>query len=258
MAKKRVQVEKLQPSARLQAIARPVETYVRPSRVQPVESGLSAFVKEIAPAVQSLADIEKQKVLKKNREIEKGNARKKAFDAQLLAGRALREAQQDFNTSSLEYMDLTEEQLADRRQGIMQPYFDRVAESGDEELITAFTQDIQVGNLDFLNRFYDPYKIGYDKDKQLNTVGTELIAISDNPDNAKAVNEAGVTVASQQINNLLTNFQKVNGIPWREINEYVLKIATERAASNGRDALYNWLEKNNILGVARYQDTVRC
>ena len=59
----RKQVERLRPSARLQAVARPVETYVRPAEQPAPKSGLGEFIRAIAPAAEDLAQIEKHKQL---------------------------------------------------------------------------------------------------------------------------------------------------------------------------------------------------
>ena len=88
----RKQVERLRPSARLQAVARPVETYVRPAEQPVAKSGLGEFIRAIAPAAEDLAQIEKQKQLKLQREAEQGIASARTFDAKLGVGQALRAA----------------------------------------------------------------------------------------------------------------------------------------------------------------------
>ena len=50
-------VERLRPSARLQAVARPVETYVRPAEQPEARTGLGEFISAIAPAAQPMAEI---------------------------------------------------------------------------------------------------------------------------------------------------------------------------------------------------------
>lgn len=265
MAERRVPVERLRPSARLQAVARPVETYVRPAETPVQESELGAFVRAVAPAAQTLAELQKQEALKKNREIERGNASRRAFDAKLGAGRALREAYQDFADNESQYLNLSSEEIAARRQDIMQPYFDKVAASGDDILVEAFAQDIQLGNLNWFTQNYDPAKARYDLDNQLNDVFTEIIAIQDNPDNnAPAFDDPFAdqskpvpSIADQHIGLMLKEFQKVNNIPWPVINEYALKLVTNQAVTQGRTALYKYLESEGQLNVARFQDTVK-
>lgn len=265
MAKKRVQVERLRPSARLQTVARPVETYVRPAEVQVGESELGAFVRAIAPGMKTLADVQRQEALKKNREIERGNASSRAFDAKLGAGKALREAHNDWVLNSDEYMTLTPEEITKRRQDIMQPYFDQVSESGDELLAEAFNQDIQVGNLNWYSTKYDPEKIKYDTTRVLQETFTEINAILADPANQQPAfddpyadpNKEVPSIAYQQIDLMLKELQKVKGIAWKDINAYAIKQAREQAGTSGRTALYRWLEKNNQLNVSEYADDVR-
>ena len=265
MAKKRVQVERLRPSARLQTVARPVETYVRPAEVQVGESELGAFVRAISPGMKMLADVQRQEALKKNREIERGNASSRAFDAKIGAGRALREADNDFILNSEEYMTLTPEEVTARRQEIMQPFFDQVEQSGDELLLEAFTQDIQVGNLNWYSKSYDPEKISHETTRVLQDTFTEVNAIMANPANSAPAfddpyadpNKEVPSIAYQQIDLLLKDLQKVKGIQWKDINAYAIKLAREQASTSGRTALYEWLKNNNQLGVSEYADDVR-
>ena len=128
MAERRVQVERLRPSARLQAVARPVETYVRPA-AQPVgESDLGAFISAIAPAAETLAKVEREKQLKLQREAERGIASARAFDAKLGAGKALRAAYEDFAdpANSEAYLSMSMEEVRDKRAELMQPFLDKV------------------------------------------------------------------------------------------------------------------------------------
>lgn len=248
----RKQVERLRPSARLQAVARPVETYVRPAEQPAAKSGLGEFIRAIAPAAEDLAQIEKQKQLKLQREAEQGIASARAFDAKLGAGKALRAAYEDYadpnNTEA--YLNMTPEQVRDKRAEIMQPFFQKVQDSGDEKLALAFQQDIELGNLDFFTKNYDPQKRELDLNNSLNEVFTEVLAIEDNPMLSNDLKD-------KAIDELLKTYQATSGTPFNIINEYALKVTANRVSQNGRNSLYRWLDKANQLDVPKYQDTVR-
>ena len=252
MAERRVQVERLRPSAKLQAVARPVETYVRPAE-QPVgQSDLGAFISAIAPAAETMAKLEREKQLKLQREAERGIASARAFDAKLGASKALRAAYDDFaNPANSEtYLNMTTEEVRDKRAEIMQPFFDKVQQSGDDKLALAFQQDIELGNLDFFTKVYDPEKRKFDLNNSLSEVFTEVLAIQNNPmldDDLKL----------RATDELLKTYQKSTGTPWNAINQYAVSTTANRVTQDGRTALYKWLEKEGQLGVAKYQDTVR-
>ena len=252
MAERRVQVERLRPSARLQAVARPVETYVRPAD-QPVgESDLSSFISAIAPATEQLAKVEREKQLKLQREAEKGITSARAFDAQLGAGKALRAAFADYadpaNTEA--YLNMTPEQVRDKRAEIMQPFLDKVQQSGDDKLALAFQQDIELGNLDFFAKSYDPLKREFDLNNSLDEVFTEVLAIQDNPMLSDDLKDTAT-------DNLLRTYNKTTGTPWNAINKYAIATTANRVSQDGRTSLYRWLDKEGQLGVSKYQDTVR-
>lgn len=252
MAERRVQVERLRPSARLQAVARPVETYVRPA-AQPVgESDLGAFISAIAPAAETLAKVEREKQLKLQREAERGIASARAFDAKLGAGKALRAAYEDFAdpANSEAYLSMSMEEVRDKRAELMQPFLDKVQQSGDDLLATAFQQDIELGNIDFFTKVYDPAKREFDINNSLNEVFTEVLAIQDNP----MLDDALKLKATDE---LLQTYQTTTGTPWNAINQYAINTTANRVSQDGRTALYQWLDKENQLGVAKYQDTVR-
>jgi len=248
----RKQVERLRPSARLQAVARPVETYVRPAAQPEATTGLGEFISAIAPAAKTLAQIEKEKQLKLQREAERGIAAARAFDARLGAGKALRAAYEDFNDPANQeaYLNMTDEQVRDKRAEIMQPFFDKVQQSGDDKLALAFQQDIEVGNLDFFTKSYDPLKSQFDLNNSLNEVFTEVLAIQDNP-------MLDDSLKDKATDNLLKTYQAATGTPWNAINEYAVKTTANRVSQDGRTSLYRWLKKEGQLGVSKYQDTVR-
>ncbi len=269
MAQTRVPVERMRPSARLQPTARSVETYVRPPELPEQESELGAFIRAVAPAVETVAKLEYEKKVKQKREVEKGIASARAFDARLGASQALSAAFDDFAdpANTQEYLEMTPEKVRDRRAAIMQPFIDKVAQSGDEQLAQAFQQDLELGNLTFFTQSFNPKQREYQLNNKLDEVFTEALAINNRqmmlPTNQFAV-QASPTQLQQRIqqlrdeatDELLTTFQSAYDIPWDTINAYAVEIARNTVGDTGRNNIYRWLDRSKQLGVSKYSKDV--
>ena len=266
MAQTRVPVERMRPSARLQPTARPVETYVRPPELPEQESELGAFIRAVAPAVETVAKLEYEKKVKQKREVEKGIASARAFDARLGASQALSAAFDDFAdpANTQEYLEMTPEEVRDRRAAIMQPYIDKVAQSGDEQLAQAFQQDLELGNLTFFTQSFNPKQREYQLNNKLDEVFTEALAINNRqmmlPTNQFAV-QASISELQQKARDdatdeLFSKFQAAYGIPWDTINAYAVEIARNTVGDTGRNNIYRWLDRNQQLGVSKYSKDV--
>ena len=77
MARQRVQVGDIQTPTQVTPTARTVETYVAPVAPDFKPSALAQFVKGISPAIETISDIEREKQVKRQIEIENGNKKKK-------------------------------------------------------------------------------------------------------------------------------------------------------------------------------------
>ena len=249
MAEKRVQVERLRPSARLQAVARPVETYVR-QQSQYQESELSQFVKAVSPAMQTLAEVERQEQLKLQREAEKGIASKRAFQAKLSTGKALREALNDYVENEEDYYQLSTEEVTARREEIFAPYIDAAMTSGDADLITAIQQDLQLGNLDFFGRYYDKGKYEYTITNEMTDLFNEIGYIDRN---FSMPNE----LKDQAIDELINGYQATSGTNWNDINGFAFGLAANQVGTEGRNGIYRWLDRSKQLNNTRFSETKR-
>jgi hypothetical protein len=269
MAQRRVPVERMRSSTALQTVAAPVETYVRPPELPEQESELGAFIRAVAPAVETVAKLEYEKKVKQKREVEKGIASARAFDARLGASQALSAAFDDFAdpANTQEYLEMTPEKVRDRRAAIMQPFIDKVAQSGDEQLAQAFQQDLELGNLTFFTQSFNPKQREYQLNNKLDEVFTEALAINNRqmmlPTNQFAV-QASPTQLQQRIqqlrdeatDELLTTFQSAYDIPWDTINAYAVEIARNTVGDTGRNNIYRWLDRSKQLGVSKYSKDV--
>ena len=272
----RKQVERLRPSARLQAVARPVETYVRPAEQPAPKSGLGEFIRAIAPAAETLAQVEKQKQLKLQREAEQGIASERTFSAKLSVGAALRQAREDYRNNEPDYLEMSEEEITARRAEIMQPFLQKAQDSGDDLLFQAVKGNIEMGNLAWFETTYDPAKFKHTFNKNMGTVGDEVIGISedigygtagfedeDGDPALQANRQFSLDLQKKNIDEIVRQASQAYGYSQSMINDYVMEsIIAPRVRENGRDAAYQWAtsvigNKGDLTKVSRYQKLVK-
>ena len=272
----RKQVERLRPSARLQAVARPVETYVRPAEQPAPKSGLGEFIRAIAPAAETLAQVEKQKQLKLQREAEQGIASARTFDAKIGVSTALRQAREDYRNNESDYLEMTEEEVAARRAEIMQPFLQQAQDSGDDLLFQAVKGNIEMGNLAWFESTYDPAKFKHNFNINMGTVGDEVIGISedigygtkdfeeeDGDPTLQANRQFSLDLQKKNIDEIVRQASQAYGYSQSMINDYVMEsIIAPRVRENGRDAAYQWAtsvigNKGDLTKVSRYQKLVK-
>ena len=272
----RKQVERLRPSARLQAVARPVETYVRPAEQPAPKSGLGEFIRAIAPAAETLAQVEKQKQLKLQREAEQGIASERTFAAKLSVGAALRQAREDYRNNEPDYLEMSEEEITARRAEIMQPFLQKAQDSGDDLLFQAVKGNIEMGNLAWFETTYDPAKFKHTFNKNMGTVGDEVIGISedigygtkdfedeDGDPALQANRQFSLDLQKKNIDEIVKQAAQAYGYSQSMVNDYVMEnIIAPRVRTNGRDAAYQWAtsvigNKGDLTKVSRYQKLVK-
>ena len=272
----RKQVERLRPSAKLQAVARPVETYVRPAEQPAPKSGLGEFIRAIAPAAETLAKVEKQKQLKLQREAEQGIASARTFDAKIGVSTALRQAREDYRNNETDYLEMSEEEVAARRAEIMQPFLQKAQDSGDDLLFQAVKGNIEMGNLAWFESTYDPAKFKHNFNINMSTVGDEVIGISDDIGYGtkdfededgdpllQANRQFSLDLQKKNINDIVKQASQAYGYSQSMVNDYVMEnIIAPRVRTNGRDAAYQWAtsvigDKGDLTKVSRYQKIVR-
>jgi len=267
----RKQVERLRPSARLQAVARPVETYVRPAEQPAPRSGLGEFIRAIAPAAETLAQVEKQKQLKLQREAEQGIASERTFAAKLSVGAALRQAREDYRNNEPDYLEMSEEEITTRRAEIMQPFLQQAQDSGDDLLFQAVKGNIEMGNLAWFETTYDPAKFKHNFNINMGKVGDEVIGITsdigygtagfedEDGDPALAANrQFSRDLQKKNIDEIVRQASQAYGYSQSMVNDYVMdNVVFPRVKENGRDAAYEWAKERDLFNVSRYQKQVK-
>ena len=244
MAQRRVPVERLRSTTRLQAVAAPVETYVRPAELPAQESELGAFVRAVAPAVETVAKLEQEKQLKQKREAERGIAAARTLDARLGLGKIQRELNQDYIDNQSFYLTASDEEITERRQELSSPLLEQAQASGDDLLVTALQGDLEVANLKFFGETLDPARSAQNEAKVLSDLGTEIHALSaaTNPNDQEAM-----AAAVQQIDALVLATHNATGLPKNVLNSHIYNnFYLPDAASQGRNATHAWLESRSI------------
>lgn len=255
----RKQVERLRPSARLQAVARPVETYVRPAEQPAPKTGLGEFIRAIAPAAKDLAQLEKQKQLKLQREAEQGIASARTMDAKLGVSSALRAAQKDFINNEPDYLEMSDEQVAARRAEIMQPFLQQAEDSGDDLLFQAVKGNIEMGNLAWFNRDYDPAKFKHNFTINMGKVGNEVLGITSDVGYIPQTEEDGTieenrAIQKKNIDEVVRQASQAYGYNQTMVNDYIMeKVIAPNVRTGGRNAAYEWAEERKFRGIPRYQ-----
>ena len=243
MAQRRVPVERMRTTTSLQAVASPVETYVRPTEIQ-TNNELANFVTAITPAMKTLADVKRQEQLKLQREAEQGIASARALDATLGLRKIERELNQDYVDNQDFYLTATDEEVAERRQELSNPLLEKARASGDDLLFTALQGDLEVSNLKFFTETLDPARQLTTQNEVLSQLGTEVFAIGSSVDRN---NPEAMATAVKQIDDLVNATQKATGLPYSQINSHIYtQFYLPSSTSEGRNGLYAWLESKKI------------
>jgi GH24 family phage-related lysozyme (muramidase) len=243
MAQRRVPVERMRTTTSLQAVASPVETYVRPAEIQ-TNNELANFVNAITPAMKTLADVKRQEQLKLQREAEQGIASARALDATLGLRKIERELNQDYVDNQDFYLTATDEEVAERRQELSNPLLEKARASGDDLLFTALQGDLEVSNLKFFTETLDPARQLTTQNEVLSQLGTEVFAIGSSVDRN---NPEAMATAVKQIDDLVNATQKATGLPYSQINSHIYtQFYLPSSTSEGRNGLYAWLESKKI------------
>ena len=258
-------VERLRPSARLQAVARPVETYVRPAEQPEARTGLGEFISAIAPAAETMAEIEKRKKLKLQREAEQGIAAARTLDAKIATSSALRAARKDFINNVPDYLEMSDEAVAARRAEIMQPFLQSAQDSGDDLLFQAVKGNIEMGNLAWFNTEYDPEKFKHNFAINMGKVGGEVLDIATDTGYVPETEEDGSPLAPENIkfgldlqkkniDEIVRQASEAYGYSQSMVNDYIMeKVIAPNVRSQGPNAAYQWAEERKFRGIPRYQ-----
>jgi hypothetical protein len=232
MARQRVQVQGIQAPTEVRPTARAVETYVQPVAPQFKPSPLAQFVEGISPAIETISQIEKEKQVKRQIEIEQGEKKKKSAEAKLVLSRATRAAKAAGNEALVVdpdkyYGEGGEEALTEVRRAAVADIF---AEIEDEEILEAVEADFKLAL----------------RGKTLGNVFNEVVAIEEDDTMTMAEKEQEIEALFQQTADTYEN------ISFAHINQFAVGTLQRRTSKFGKGALYNVLDKRNQFNAANF------
>lgn len=253
MARQRVQVQGIQAPrgqsfTEVRPTARTVETYVQPVAPQFRPSPLAQFVEGISPAIETISQIEKEKQVKRQIEIEQGEKKKKAAEAKLVLRRATRAAKAAGNEALVVdpdkyYGEGGEEALTEVRRAAVADIF---AEIEDEEILEAVEADFKLANINWFEQNFDPEKNKHLRGKTLGNVFNEVVAIEEDDTMTMAEKEQEIEALFQQTADTYEN------ISFAHINQFAVGTLQRRTSKFGKGALYNVLDKRNQFNAANF------
>ena len=248
MARQRVQVQGIQAPTEVRPTARAVETYVQPVAPQFKPSPLAQFVEGISPAIETISQIEKEKQVKRQIEIEQGEKKKKAAEATLVLSRATRAAKAAGNEALVVdpdkyYGEGGEEALTEVRRAAVADIF---AEIEDEEILEAVEADFKLANINWFEQNFDPEKNKHLRGKTLGNVFNEVVAIEEDDTMTMAEKEQEIEALFQQTADTYEN------ISFAHINQFAVGTLQRRTSKFGKGALYNVLDKRNQFNAANF------
>lgn len=248
MARQRVQVQGIQAPTEVRPTASTVETYVRPVQQEFKASPLSQFVEGISPLVETISQIEKEKQVKRQIEIENGEKKRKAAEAKLVLSRATRAAKAAGNEALVldpdkYYGEGGEEALTEVRSAAVADIF---AEVEDAEILEAVKADFKVANVGWFEKNFDPEKNKHLRGKTLGNVFNEVIAIEEDASMTMAQKEQEIEALFQQTADTYEN------ISFAHINQFAVGTLERRTSKFGKGALYNVLDKRNQFNASNF------
>jgi len=248
MARQRVQVQGIQAPTEVRPTARAVETYVQPVAPQFKPSPLAQFVEGISPAIETISQIEKEKQVKRQIEIEQGAKKKKAAEATLILNRATRAAKAAGNEALVLDPDKYfgeggEEALTEVRRAAVADIFSEIE---DEEILEAVEADFKLANINWFEKNFDPEKNNHLRGKTLGNVFNEVIAIEEDDTMTTAEKEQEIEALFQQTADTYEN------ISFAHINQFAVGTLQRRTSKFGKGALYNVLDKRNQFNASNF------
>ena len=248
MARQRVQVQGIQAPTEVRPTARTVETYVKPVAPQFKPSPLAQFVEGISPAIETISQIEKEKQVKRQIEIEQGEKKRKAAEAKLVLKRATRAAKAAGNEAlgldpDKYYGEGGEEALTEVRSAAVADIF---AEVEDEEILEAVKSDFKLANITWFEQNFDPEKNKHLRGKTLGNVFNEVIAIEEDDTMTLAEKEQAIESLFQET---VDTYENIN---FNHVNQFAVGTLQRRTSKFGKGALYNVLDKRDQFNASNF------
>ena len=253
MAQKRTQVARLNvDNISTGAIASPVDTYVRPIETQSTPSALSQFVTALAPAIEAKANKELEVKLKREREIENFNYKKKMQHISNQAFISRSNQISDYNNNQELYHQTDQAAILSKYQ---KHTFDNVeqmrAEGADELQIENYKLQMETHNIELIAKINEGKK-GYVKSEENKSIVNTAIAFIDTnkeitDENIKLFKE--IMDGNAEAHVITDPKTKKIKADHKRMNDLSIKLATDLAKSDPNNIVLAYLEKEGVLNT---------
>ena len=245
MAKQRIQVAGLDAPTIASPVASPVNIYTTPA-APVVNNQLSQFIAALAPAVEAKQDEVLQYRQELERSVKLGFAEQEAYQAELALTELNKVTNEAYVNNKQYYLDSGRDQLAADRTKFFTDFMTTLEDQGiNSSVIQSVREDLELSNLEFFSKVYNPDKTEYDKTLALNTLTEQLTNV---------VNTVGQTTEIRQtnVNDAISKFKKAYpNVSWDEINGVVenheLALSSMKDSNGvprGSTELSDWLVAN--------------
>lgn len=253
MAQKRTQVARLNvDNISTGAIASPVDTYVRPIETQSTPSALSQFVTALAPAVEAKANKELEVKLKREREIENFNYKKRMQHVENQAFITRANQISDYNNNPELYHQTDQAVIIDKYKKHTFDNIEQMKKEGADELqIQNYALKMETHNIELIAKINEGKK-GYVKGEENKSIVNTAIAFTQTnkeitDENIKLFKEIWDGNAEAHV--IYDAKTKRNKPDHKRMNDLAIKLATDLSKSDPNNIVLAYLEKEKILNV---------
>lgn len=247
---KRPQVQDLQFSTAVKPTARMVDIYTRQPAQSKKQSDLEGFVNAIAPVVNQKIQEEQKQKEKLATATRQGIVDKQAYEAKKAVRDLAQIGAQEFEDNQDEYLSMSTEEVSSHRQGNYDRYYQELKQKGvTDTVINLIQKDMEAVEYEFFTKAFNPAKREKDENTALATLGSNLEALLDRPQ------ENGLGQAEMAIDAFMELYPTINK---GKISDYVFDLEERYATSlddkgftKGKSFLSDWLVKEKRTNTER-------
>ena len=258
MAQKRTLVNRLNVDATnlggisTKTFASPVDTYVRPVEIQSTPSPLSQFVTALAPAVEAKANKELEVKLKRERQIENFNYKKRMQHVENQAFITRANQISDYNNNPELYHQTDQAVIIEKYKKHTFDNVEQMKKEGADELqIQNYALKMETHNIELIAKINEGKKTFIKNEENKSIVNTAIAFIDTNKeitdDNIKLFKE--IWDGNAEAHATLDAKTKKIKPDHKRMNKLAIKLAQSLSISDPNNIVLAYLEKEKILNT---------
>jgi len=258
MALKRNQVARLNVDStnvsgiNTKTFASPVETYARPVQTQSTPSALSQFVTALAPAVEAKATKELEVKLKREREIDNFNFKKRMQHVSNQAFITRSNQISDYNNNPEMYHQTDQAVIVEKYKKHTFDNVEQMKKEGADELqIENYKLLMETNNIELIAKINEGKKTYIKNEENKSIVNTAIAFTQTNKEitdeNIKLFKEIWDDNAEAHV--IYDGKTKRNKPDHKRMNKLAIKLATDLATSDPNNIVLAYLEKEGVLNT---------